>query len=305
MTSEIIYSRKGTPYRVSRVPTNLPDRILIEIDAGGLRSEFSRVGAERLAEALLEAARGGIDPAAADSASWTGVRPVKVQENDTIHITGVTSFIEAFQRAMKLRIDGVVGPETIAALKRLAEGRADRPASAGDIDTAVDRILSAVANGEPGNHTEADRLRRMLGAAEVSETICRQERDAARGDAAREKAAAADLATRLDKTEREWRAEQAARRAIQDERGRLTVEARERQRILEQTEAERDQARKQRDDYKRRLDTFEATVRGDMPYLYQGQIGDVALIPGGHWRITHVRATSSGEYRIEMEPVDG
>lgn len=47
------------------------------------------------------------------------------------------------------------------------------------------------------------------------------------------------------------------------------------------------------------------TRRGDKPYLYQGQIGDVALIPGGHWCITHVRATSSGEYRIEMEPVDG
>lgn len=306
MTSETIHSEGGA---ACIVVTPIGDAGRVNVVAKGYMSvnaTFDRASAARLAGAIFTAAgiRYVLAGSGVDSSSWTGARQVPEAEGfDYGAVRGTVGFIEAFQRAMGLRIDGIVGPETIAALKRLAEGHADRPASAGDIDRAVDRIIDGCVYGKDA----IQYLRDLVGQREA-------ERDAARGDAARERAVAANLATRLDKTEREWRAEEAARRAIQDERGRLTVEARERQRILEQTEADRDQARqerdaarKQRDDYKRRLDAFDrqAGARGDMPYLYQGQIGDVALIPGGHWRITHVRATSSGEYRIEMEPVDG
>ncbi|MCC7347527.1 MAG: peptidoglycan-binding protein [Variibacter sp.] len=309
MTSETIHSEGGA---ACIVVTPIGDAGRVNVVAKGymrVSATFDRASAARLAGAIFTAAgiRYVLAGSGVDSSSWTGARQVPEAEGfDYGAVRGTVGFIEAFQRAMGLRIDGIVGPETIAALKRLAEGRADRPASAGDIDMAVDRILSAVAKGEASAITLDDGCVYGKDAIQyLRDLVDRREaeRDAARGDAAREKAAAANLATRLDKTEREWRAEEAARRAIQEERGRLTVEARERQRILEQTEAERDQARQQRDDYKRRLDAF--GVRGDKPYLYQGQIGDVALIPGGHWCITYVRATSSGEYRIEMEPVDG
>jgi len=289
MTSETIHSEGGA---ACIVVTPIGDAGRVNVVTKGytnVNATFDRASAARLAGAIFTAAgiRYALAGAGVDSASWTGMG-----DFDYGAVRGTVGFIEAFQRAMGLRIDGIVGPETITALKRLAGGHADRPASAGDIDRAVDRIIDGCVYGKDA----IQYLRDLVDRREA-------ERDAARGDAAREKAAAANLATRLDKTEREWRAEEAARRAIQEERGRLTVEARERQRILEQTEAERDQARQQRDDYKRRLDAF--GVRGDKPYLYQGQIGDVALIPGGHWCITYVRATSSGEYRIEMEPVDG
>lgn len=290
MTSETIHSRKGTPYRVSSVPTSThPDRTLVELDAGGLRAEFSRVGAERLAEALLEAARGyGVDREAkpADSSSWTGAwHAEKAKEApDSIHITGVTSFIEAFQRAMGLRIDGIVGPETIAALKRLAEGHADRPASAGDIDAAVDRILYAVTGSEVG-------VQRMKAGA-LADDLHRANAEIERLTKALEKRDRDEKAIDVHRTAK-WR-------RMQDKVTTLD-------RVIADMTSERDAARQQRDDYKRRLDAYERdnVVVGTPHTMQMDAAAGWHTFPRGRWALKGFRVDSAGRLALDLEPVDG
>jgi hypothetical protein len=342
MTSETIHSEGGGACIVV-TPIGDRGRVnVVTKGYTNVNATFDMPSAVHLAEVILDATGRRFEIhdhsfAPADAAGWTGRADKPAPEPaegkaasskpaSRIDVRGFVHphrldpagvgpsrrFLMAFQAVMGILADGLAGEETCDALETVQDWRlgvldhlrreADTESIAiavarrvhEEVSEHVDRLLEVIRDGKaPGDPDDAERLAVEMRAHQSTAAALQME-----------KAAVANLLTRLDKAEREWRAEEAARRAIQEERDKLATTLRSGNGIVHAVTIERDEARRQRDGYKRRLDAFEheAMTAGAAHTMQMDTAAVWHAFPRGRWTLKGYRVDSAGRIALDLEP---